>query len=88
MLTTPGPLHPFQFNFKQDLLGKHGLQTQACHPYAIPFGPLRQCQPNVAEAELPRGLLSCQPNGEEESPKVMAARMDKQGQLTEPKRET
>lgn len=42
----------------------------------------------MAEAELPRGLLFCQPNGEEESPKVMAAWRDKQGQLTEPKRET
>lgn len=38
----------------------------------------------MAEAELPRGLLSYKPNGEEESPKVRAAQ---QGQLTEPKRQ-
>jgi len=45
---------------------------------------MSQSQPD--EAELPRGLLSCKPDGNEEMPNVMSALMDKQGQLTQPKK--
>lgn len=86
MLTISDPSTPLPISFLTGFFRAAWATNPGCHPRALLFGPWSQRQPDVAEAELLRGMLSCKPNGNEERPKAMSALRDKQGQLTQPER--